>query len=377
MRRYLETLFLHKRLFFVPLLAVTLIALLTTIYAGKQYKVSASIWVEPSPLLDPIEKSRGTPSELASQSLRERIATESFRKQVMDQAGLTEVIQKGQWPVPSRLAQQIESVPMARLPVVRTLLKVVGVYPPLTLEKATKAGMDMMETTLAVAADGTNLMRVNYVGKEPDIGKRLIEETLALYKKQTLDLQEEQAKSGIGFYTGQLNSQLQRVSAASSTLQQFLEGHPAPIPPQTRPPAEQTQLDNLQKSLVLEQMLYQSTSQKLEDVRLTGEAAVSNRDQSFRVTDPPDKAEPVGTTTGRLVITLMLGLTLGAIVGFLPIIMLTWLDKTLRTRDDIEKAVKTPLIAQVPLVRTGGLQRPESVRAAAAKLVLPQDPGNR
>ena len=75
MRRYLETLFRHKRLFLIATFATPVVAIVALLSVGQQYKVSASIWVKPSPILDPVARSRATPSEIEAQALRERLYT--------------------------------------------------------------------------------------------------------------------------------------------------------------------------------------------------------------------------------------------------------------------------------------------------------------
>jgi uncharacterized protein involved in exopolysaccharide biosynthesis len=373
LRRYLETLFRHKSLFLIPVLAIPLVAMITFLYTGDSYRVASSVWVEPSPIDDPVTRGSIPPSEFESRALNEWLATEAFRKEVMDRVGLTAAIERREWPVATALQSQVRDIGLGNVPGLSMLLKAAGWVYPRDQEEALNAGLGMIEDTVRVGPEGTNLLRIEYVGAEPALGQRVIQETIALYNLRTLELRTSHANSSIDFYTRQVQVQEQRLRDAEARLNQFLELHPAPLPGQTRPPAEEAELENLRRAHTLEQTLYETALRRLEEFRISGEAAIADRGQTFRVIDQPIRFENVGYTARTLVMMIFLGVLLGLIFGLLPIMLLTWLDSTIRTREDIEKVVKAPLIVEVPLIPLRSGQPRDLARRA---LAYPSSPGS-
>lgn len=376
MRRYLETLFRHKNLFLIPVLTVPIIALLVFLYAGKQYEVQASIWVEPSPIADPLTSSRRNPNEIEGQAMKEWLATESFRKEVMDRVGLTDAIQRGAWPVASRLQEKVTESGFDRLPGARPVLKIFHLVPPASPKQAMDAGIKMVGESIHIIPEGNNLLRVRYVGKEPLVGTRVLEESIALFNAKTLELRTTQAKLAIDFYAHQLQTQEQRAGEATSALQRFLEQHPNPPSGQQRSAAEEAELESLRRQYTLEQTLYESMLRKLEQVSQTGEAAIAGRDQGFRMVDRPSQPESTGVTKRSIVMMVVLGLILGTGLGLIPVMVLTWLDNTARTREDIEGILSTPLIVQVPILATALGQPKHLVRSIYARSLNPDPSGS-
>ena len=94
---------------------------------------------------------------------------------------------------------------------------------------------------------------------------------------------------------------------------------------------------------------------------------MSGQNESFRIVDPPVVPDQAGLSTKQLVVALVMGVTLGALLGLLPVILLTWLDNTVRTREDIEGMAGVPLIAQTPLVANGRMKRRSWLRWVVAR----------
>lgn len=369
MRRYLETLFRQKELFLIPALAVPLVALLAVALAGPRYDVTASIWVAPSPFSGPSGSSRSAPpsNELEAQALREWLKTESFRREVMDRVGLSSAIQQGRWPVPSQLQLFMRDTGLGSLPLVGAALRAMGLVAPSTKDDAMAHGLRTISSSLKVASDGNNLLLITYSGNEPALGRRLVEEMIVLYNEKTLAVRGEEVRAVTDFYTRQVTLQEERLGQAAQALQGYLAAHPEPPPGTARPPAEAAELENLRRNYVLAQTLYEHALSRLEEVRIETEAAISNRDQSFQVIDVPLEPEMASLSTRSIIMTLLLGLLLGATLGLVPIVVSTWLDGKVRTREDVERAISTPLIAQVPILPGEGADMRGNVRRMLAR----------
>jgi hypothetical protein len=66
---------------------------------------------------------------------------------------------------------------------------------------------------------------------------------------------------------------------------------------------------------------------------------------------------------------LLFGITLGGLVAAIPVVLLTWSEHTVRTRDDISARVGVPIIAEVPLVKAGRGTTQEWVRSTTAAIL--------
>ncbi len=352
MRKYLETVTRVPAVFLVPLLAVPIVALIATLTTGQRYEMSALVWVEPSPYLDPFTSSRATANKDEAQALRERLETEAFRMEVLELLGVAEAIRQGQWPVPSNLQARLDSMGIVRnLPGLRPVLKAVGLVPPVTMDERLEAGLAMMANSIRTSTRGANLLRVTYSGNDPQLGPRLVEVTLDLFNQKTLEIRAQEARTGTDFYTRQLEIQRERMDAATKELQDFLQQHPEPLPGQTRPVAETARQDELERTVLLVQTLYDSALRRLEEVRVTGDAAITTRKQTFQVIDSPRKPEMAGTSKKAIIVAVGFGLVIGGMLGAVPIIFLTWQDNTVRSASDLHDLVNPKLIMYVPEAR--------------------------
>ena len=349
MKRYLETLFRHKLLFLTPLIIVPLVTVIVTVLAGRQSEVSAVIWIEPSNVLFTISEENPTPNELEALAMTERMTTEAFRTELLDRSGLEARIEAGEWPNPSRLESVLNGNGL-----LRPLATVLGQKTPDSSGAAKDAGLSMIQNSVTITTEGNNLLLVTYRGSEPDLGKTLVEETISLYNETVLEVSKEETNAGVDFLTRLLLTQQDRLDVASDDFQTFLEENPAPFFGQTRPANEEAELPSLQQDYNLEVALYQAALQRVEDLRLTGEASRTARDLTFQIIDPADIPQSAGVGLRTIGMMAFAGFTLGLILGVVPVVLITWRDSKIRTRDDVERAIETPSIIELPLLPTNG-----------------------
>ena len=371
MRRYVATLFRLKELFLIPLITVPAIALIVTYYTGREYVVETKVWVDPSLLLNLNASSstvRVTPSQAEATTLQERMSTEAFRLEVIRRSGLEQAIQEGLWPVPSKLGEQVAGVP-----VVSSIARAMGVVTPVGQEQAMDLALKMVETQVGISSEGNNLLVVNYTGTEPFLGKRLVEETLGYYNEIATERDVAESERGIQFYTAQAERQKELMDAAAEAERRFLEVYPEPLPPQRRPAAEQAELARLQSAANLERVFYEDALRKLESVRLTGQANIAERTDGFQVIDAPEVPAQPRLATKALILNMIVGLTLGGMISTAGVVLLTWTDRTVRTKEDVEESVSVPLVEQVPLLSGFSGKKSASVRTALTDILNPRE----
>jgi uncharacterized protein involved in exopolysaccharide biosynthesis len=373
LRRYVATLFRLKELFLIPIITVPAIALIVTFYTGREYKVEAKVWVDPSDLLttqvlSSSSSARVTPATLEASTLTDWLSTEAFRQEVIDRAGLGQAIEEGLWPVPSKLGEQV-----ADIPVVRNIAKAMGVVTPVAPEPAEGLALKMVLSQVGASSEGTNLLIVTYIGTEPFLGKRLVEETLTVYNEKATDSDLRHSERAVTFYTYQVDQQKAKLDVAEQDYSQYLILYPEPLPGQIRPASETAELDRLAGSVRLERALYEDALRQLESVRVVAEAVISNRTESFAVIDAPVVPDQPRLASSALILNLIVGLTLGGMITTAGIIGITWTDRTVRTREDVEDAVSIPLVERVPLVSGFSSKKGPDVRAALIGALNPRD----
>jgi uncharacterized protein involved in exopolysaccharide biosynthesis len=360
----LETLFSYKELFLIPVIFVPVIAALFAVQAGRQYEIKSAIWVESGEAFDPSSRDATAPSEVEAETIGEWLQTESFRQEVLDRTGLTEAVNDGRWPAPTPLETQL-----ARMPIIGLFAKALGMTPPETRGEAMDRALGMVRDSVAVEPGGTYLLHIAYTGPEPYLGQRLVEETIVLYNENAA----QAGQQAVAFYADQAQTQKERLDQAALALQQFLQNNPEPLPGAPRPAAAQAQEDSLRSAYELEQSLYESTLGKLEEVR-AGQGATGSG-FSLRVIDPPVVPDQLASVSMRtLAIAIIVGLIAGVVIGLAPIVLMTWMDGTVRTPEDLEGLAKGALVAQVPVVSVGRVRGPDSVRRSLAWQVSEEDP---
>lgn len=284
MDRYLETLFRRKELFLIPLIIVPLMALVLFFGRGPQHTVKTSVWVDWNITVDPVASSRVNPNDLQSQGIRDWLATEGFRQEVMDKIGLTAAISQRQWPVPTPIQRATNKVGLGNIVGIGSFLQSIGLASPVYVSEANAYGHRMIKNSIKVTPVGNNLLTISYKGPEPILGKRIIEETIILYNQKSQDLE-----------------------------------------------------------------------------------TVSGRNQNFLVVDAPREPRDTGYTFRGMVMTIVMGMIVGAAFSLAWAFMLTWTDNTVRNIGDVQRVVKAPLFVQVPAMPAEKGQPQDVARLTAAR----------
>jgi len=285
-------------------------------------------------------------NRVVAQALRDRLKTQAFRQQVMNRSGLTDAILAGEWPEPSQLQRQLNS-----LPILRNVSDILGLAPPDSVNEALVMGIRTAGRSLKVSTSGNNLIIVVYSGSEPVLGQRLIEETLSIHQEEALAARTRESEVGTEYLTRELQTQEERFLASAAKLERFEAQFPPPPFGLQRPGQELQELQNLQQAVELNRTAYIAALNRLESLRLASSAAMSTADLYFRLMDPPiSSGGGAGVSPRTMGMMGMLGVTLGTLLGIVAIVLTTWRDGMIRTRADVERTIETPAIVEVPLL---------------------------
>jgi hypothetical protein len=158
-RRYLETLFRRRDIFFVPIIVTPLIALGVLALGGTQQEVRATLWVEPSPFF-PVAETPATreltANQREAQTLRQSLSTRSFRQAVLEESGLAERVRAGQWPRLSGVQQFSRSAGLDSVPLLSGVLRAFGLAGPATINDAMSMAEGMLRRRSRSLSVGCN-----------------------------------------------------------------------------------------------------------------------------------------------------------------------------------------------------------------------------
>ena len=372
MQRYLETLFRRKALFLFPAIVIPVLAAAVAFYVGREYVIRASVWAQNTQILADGSGTRRAANDIEAQAINDRLRTVAFSSQVMDRAGLTDVILNGEWPQPTRLQSQLSGIPL-----VEGLAKRLGLMPPDSLNGALVVGLNTVRDGVTATTAGDNLVLITYIGADPALGQRLVEETINLHREEVVASRIREGDAGIEYLTRQLKTQEEKFIASSEALARFDAEFPPPPAGLSRPPEELQERQSLQKEGVLDEAQYISALNRLEDLRLRSDASISTAGLRFRVVDLPSAPSAGASINPRTIAVMgLLGITLGGIIGVTAIVIATWRDGTVRSRADIERTIHTTLIVEVPQ-RASKSARPKGSSNPASELLARLRGGDR
>ena len=348
MLAYLETLFRCKRFFLIPIILIPLLTLFVTYNTTQHYTIRSTVWTDTTRLL-PAEGGRA-PNITGARLINDRLRTAAFRKKVMDASGLTDAIQAGVWPEPTRLQTFFAN---------NAVLRQIGRPLGLTLPESPGAGAamasGMIGRSVKATAVGSNLIFITYAGSNPALGQRLIEETIKIHQNESLAKRMREAEVGEDYLTRQLNALEDRVFESTAKLASFEGEYPSPPLGIQRQGEELEELQRLQQIRSLDEARYLQAQNTLEDLRRRSDESLSTADLRFGVVDPPVGGGASSRVSRRkLGMMGVMGVTLGTMLGTVSIVLITWRNRTVRTKADVESVIETPVIIEIPDLRPFG-----------------------
>lgn len=343
MRAYLETLFRSPALLVLPVLLIPLVVAPGAFLSSHQYRVAATVWVEEgNGLLD----DNRTPGAREAEAFRQRLETEAFRDTIIKEAGLTQTVEALAWPKTGGGPAWLAKVPFAG-----RIAQLLGGKRPEDVETARALASQEVFATLAVEEPGRNLVRVSYVGGDPEIGVRLVDAAIVVYKSESLSLAEQRAQQIVEFYEGELRARQREMEQARVALAAYEGKLPAGYSDSVASCfSESQELAALKRAHDDSIARYQEVQGNLDDAKHQAETDLIERANSLVVVDSP--AIPGSRTLdlhGILTLTL-LGVVLGSGMGAMLIVVRTWSDQRLRRPEDVESRLKVPVLGSLPRI---------------------------
>ena len=345
--RLLETFFRHKWLIVLPVVLIPLIvgpvALLT---APVYYESWTSIWAERPAYLNYNDGSNNylTPAQNQSNRLSELVRTRAFQADVARRTSLAPLLQ-------SRAGEQ-------------------------RLQRLLNEGLGMIPS-------GNNLLVLRFRGETPRQSVEVLNAIVEAFREKMISDRTSQAGLTIAFHEGRLKEVEAQLSKSSEAIRRYVAANPrltaidpargaaATTAARLGLPAVATdpELAELIRRVETDQREVDRARSSLEQARLDISASLEGQELGFQLVDSAQPAvAPTRELRKRLVFPaagLVGGLGLGAIL----LVILTALDRTVRSELDLAPAAR--VVGAVPRLRVAGLPRRAGTNAMRRAIGFP------
>lgn len=339
MRPYLETLFRSPKLLILPALALPLVAMVALFAMPTTYTTTAALWVDRA-----IEEQYTSSSVVLTASAEEarafndRLATVSFRREVIVDAGLAPLVESLQWPQPVGPASWFDDI---GLDAVGAKL---GGTPAKTIEQSWARATDALLNSVTVQSSGDNLIVVTYSGPDNVNAQALVNAAVSNY----LDEKSNAAQRKVDESNRVHNPLVAALEEEVETARQAWVNFSASLPT-TPTTSQEQQADELEA-------VYREGLSRLDEMKLNQASATlsavtewTNTTPNATLVDAPDSPVSLLGMISLVKYAIMAGFV-GAFLGAVLIVFRTWLDRDLRIPEDIEARLEAPVIAVLPLI---------------------------
>lgn len=300
-QKALDVFFRHKFLISLPLVILVLAGLVASwSRQSTVYSASAQVWTQTTPLLasrlDGNANSFLTPAQSQALVLNELLILDSFRLSV---------------------AAKVDGL---------------AGLDPRSQVRAVREG-----TT--VFASGVNVLTVRHRDSDPALAQAIVRAVIDTYSERIASDVATQADAAQAFYEERLEGARTELEERKAALARYQV---------TLPTSSDLQLTELRAEVERAQENRDSLLDRLEQIHLERDAALTGRDISFQVTDPPElPSSPLPTAKRDLLIFPILGLLLGISGSAAVLVALTRLDDSIRLPMEARR-LGVPVLAVVP-----------------------------
>lgn len=301
-QKALDIFFRYKFLILLPVVILVLAgAVASQLQQETVYSSSAKIWVQRTPLLTSrlgdLGRS-GSPAARQAAALRDQLSLQSFRLSV---------------------ASRVDAL---------------AGLPPEQQAAAVRQGT-------SVSSSGRHILTIRHVDEDPALTQAIDQAIIDTYSETFATEVVEQADLAESFYEERLVEARQRLDESTAALNSYQETI-------SLEDESDLQLQALVAEVDAADADYNAILDRLENINLERDAALSGRDLSFRLMDPPElPTNPLGSPMRDLLLLPFLGLLLGISVSGVVFFGLIRLDGAVRLPVDTQR-IGVPLLAVVP-----------------------------
>ncbi|HUS14110.1 MAG TPA: hypothetical protein VM536_03735 [Chloroflexia bacterium] len=284
MRDYLETFFRRKWLFWVPFLAVLLVAVAGGVYTSWLYEVQARMAIRANADLSGTTAA-GSDLQAEYGRLSDLLLTNDFMQRVVNAVPAL----KGAADTPQKMDAQVDS-----------LRKDLNAWKP-----------------------GQDLINFRYRARDPQVAQQVVSKTIDLFIAQRYDDRVTEADKGIQFWTDQQTTYTQRLEVASKALSDWEGAHPASTRA-TLPETQQLEFQRLKTAYDAALENVKTATAKMGDAEMHKAQALAQQANTYQIVDAPRVPQSPALSLNRLLGLVLVGLAVALGLGISVVALATW-----------------------------------------------------
>jgi uncharacterized protein involved in exopolysaccharide biosynthesis len=337
MVRLLETFFRHRLLLLGPVVLVLVGATGWVFIQPPTYDSSVRVWVERQTLVpDPNSNPYLTPAQEQAGVLTELISTKYFDAKVGRR---------------SPLADALRAASAHGTGGIRTrLLRLVGLAGPagqLTESQVDDQVYNTIVGSTLVVPSGPEIITVTFRAGDPQMAALVAQAVVNQFMDETLTNQRVQADAAVAFYTSQVKQSQSDLAVADKAVDDYLLANPSQRSVNAIPDARMLQLRRDDDAAHQRQ---QSVLDKLDSARLNRVALDQSGTAGVRVLDKAETPTQASSVKKVVIQAVGVGAVLAVLILVVGVLLLTWLDSTIRRPQEVETILDLRPVGSVPRV---------------------------
>jgi uncharacterized protein involved in exopolysaccharide biosynthesis len=333
MLRLLETFYRNRLLLLTPAAIVLMLAVGWVLMQPRGYDSSIRLWTERGGLVNnPNDNLYLTPAQLQTGILNELLGTKYFCVKAGRRGPLHDYLKEVAQSPPGLMTKLKAKVGLAS-------------YGPLSESQLDDQMFSILSTSTAVEATGPEIVTITFHGSDQFVTSKVVQAIAEQFMEDTLTTQRAQLDAAISFYTNQLKVALADASVAEKAVIDYQVAHPEQRAPTSIPDARMSQLRRDEDSAhqrvgEIQKSLDQSTINR-QALALTGV-------NGLRVLDPAETPAKRTSVRKPAMIAGGIGLGFGLLIVLVGVLVLTFVDGTVRRPEEVRKLLDLRLVGTVP-----------------------------
>lgn len=351
MRRYLEAFFRHPRLLAAPIAVGLIVGILLVAVQPREYQATAKVWFQTNSIAGVSDPTRAvqTPAQVAEAMFQELVGSRSFCVAIGHRGPLASYMSSGHMPSTDPISTAMGYVNDLR-------------HPPNAQSKRQvldDAIVDLLQHKVGVAATGPEIVTVTFNYPNATIAAATLKALLEQFSDDLLATQRAQVNQQVGFYQQQVEAQQQVVTTANTAVNDYLSKHPNLSASNT---AADPTLASLQQVASQAQQQFAEVIKQLNGAKLQQKNLTDGDPSQFRTIDQPIPPPRPVSFTKQLLMGAGGGLVVGLVITLLALVVMTILDRSVRTEEQAEQALGLRVIGSIPW-RAPTIEEPIDVEA--------------
>lgn len=205
-----------------------------------------------------------------------------------------------------------------------------------------------MQTKTLVTATGPELVTITFDDQDAQVAASTLKALLDELSGETVNLALAQAERQVTFYSQQVPDLQKQSDQAEAAVAAYLTAHPELVVPQ--PPPDAT-LAGLQAVATQDQQQLGALLQNLSQAKAIQQGIGTSGQAVYRVIDAPVAPHTSVSRVKPLLLGVGAGLAVGLAFSLLCLVLLTRIDTSVHSADDVEQPLGLRTIGSVPFLR--------------------------